>query len=140
MIRVLIVDDSPTMRQAIAAILQSDPEIRVVGEAADGAEGVAMVARLKPDVVTMDIQMPNLNGAEATRQIMAKTPTPIVVVTSVARREMVWQGFDILLAGALEIVQKPSSLSAQGLRTMGAELVAKVKAVSEVKFPAGRHP
>jgi two-component system chemotaxis response regulator CheB len=82
-IRVLIVDDSPTARAAIAAILDSDPEIQIVGQAVDGEEGVALAAQLKPDVITMDITMPKLNGYEATKQIMAHHPTPIVVVSRV---------------------------------------------------------
>jgi len=135
MIRVLVVDDSATAREAIAAMLQKDGEIEIVGQAADGVEGVEMAARLKPDVITMDINMPNLNGYEATRQIMAKSPTPIVVLTTVTQQEMIHRGLDLLLAGALEIVQKPSALSDQGLETIQAELVAKVKAVSHIKFP-----
>jgi two-component system chemotaxis response regulator CheB len=137
MIRVLVVDDSPTAREAICAILRSDPEIQIIGEAADGSQGVEMAGQLKPDVITMDINMPQMNGYEATRTIMALTPTPIVVVTSVSQADLVHQGLDILLAGALEIVQKPSSLSDKSFASVSAELIAKVKAVSQIKFP---HP
>lgn len=136
MIRVLVVDDSATVREAIAAILRSHPDMQVVGEAADGEEGVEMAARLKPDVITMDINMPRMDGYEATQQIMAQTPTPIVVVTTVSQAEMVQRGLDVLLAGALEIVQKPSGLSDQGLEAIQSELSAKVRAVAQVKFPA----
>ena len=94
-----------------------------------------MAARLKPDVITMDINMPRMDGHEATRQVMANTPTPIVVVTSVTQQELVHRGLDILLAGALEIVQKPSSLSAQDYDSIRSELTAKVIAVSPIKFP-----
>ncbi|MBI5302732.1 MAG: response regulator [Chloroflexi bacterium] len=135
MIRVLVVDDSPTAREAICAILRSEPEIQVVGEAADGAQGVELARQLKPDVITMDINMPQMNGYEATRAIMAKMPTPIVVVTSVTQKELIHEGLDILLAGALEIVQKPSSLTDTSFASVGAELIAKVKAVSQIKFP-----
>jgi two-component system, chemotaxis family, protein-glutamate methylesterase/glutaminase len=133
-IRVLIVDDSVTARQAIAAILRSEPEITIVGEARDGLEGVELAASLKPDVITMDIQMPRMDGNAATQQIMASNPTPIVVVSSVTQQEMVHQGFDILLSGALDIVQKPSALSDQTFASIQAELVAKVKAVAPIKF------
>ena len=139
MIKVLVIDDSATARQAISTILTSASDIEVVGEAADGLEGVELAAQLRPDVITMDINMPRLNGHAATRQIMALTPTPIVVVTSISRQEMIRQGLDILLAGALEIVQKPSNLTAQGFETIAAELVDKVKAVAQIKFSRPIH-
>lgn len=134
MIKVLIVDDSATAREAIAAILKSQQDMEIIGEATDGLEAVQLAAELKPDAITMDINMPLMNGYEATREIMSKTPTPIVVVTTVNHQDMIQHGLDLLLAGALEIVQKPSSLSAQGFDTIRAELVAKVRAVSQIKF------
>ncbi len=134
MIQVLVVDDSATAREAISAILSSASDIRVIGRATDGLEALEMTAELKPDVITMDINMPRMNGYEATQQIMAITPTPIVVVTTVSQQEMVHQGLNILLAGALEIVQKPSSLSTQGFESISAELIDKVRAVSQIKL------
>lgn len=134
MIRVLVVDDSPTTREAITAILHSEPGIQVIGEAADGLQGVELAAQLKPDVITMDINMPGMNGHAATKAIMAKTPTPIVV-TTITRQEMIRDGLDILLAGALEIVQKPSSMTEQGFDAVRTELIAKVQAIAQIKFP-----
>lgn len=135
MIRVLVVDDSATAREAITMMLTSSPDIEVVGEATDGVEGVEMAAQLQPDVITMDINMPRLNGHEATRRIMAETPTPIVVVSTVSHQEMIRQGLDILLVGALDIVQKPSALSVKGFEAIQAELVSKVTQVAQIKFP-----
>lgn len=134
MIRVLVVDDSATARESITAILNSVPDVEVVGVAVDGAEGVELAAQLRPNVITMDINMPRMNGYEATKQIMSRTPTPIVVVTSVTQQEMVHQGLEILLVGALEIVQKPSALTLQDFQSIGEELIAKVKAVSQISF------
>jgi two-component system chemotaxis response regulator CheB len=134
LIRVLVVDDSATARASISAILNSAPDIEVVGQAADGSEGVRLAAELKPDAITMDINMPRMNGHEATQQIMRTNPTPIVVVTTLSQQEMVQEGLDILLVGALEIVQKPSSITAQGFETIQAELITKVRAVSQIKL------
>ena len=133
LIRVLVIDDSATARGAISAILNTAPDIQVVGQATDGSEGVRLAAELKPDAITMDINMPRMNGHEATQQIMSTNPTPIVVVTTLSQQELVQEGLDILLVGALEIVQKPSSLTAQGFETIQAELIAKVRAVSKIK-------
>jgi two-component system chemotaxis response regulator CheB len=135
MIRVLVVEDSVVERKTIAAILNNDPDIEIVGEAVDGVEGVELTAQLKPDVITMDINMPRMNGHEATKRIMATMPTPIIVVTSVTYQEMVHRGLDILLAGAVEIIQKPSGSDVQDIETFNNELIAKVKAVSRIKFP-----
>jgi two-component system, chemotaxis family, protein-glutamate methylesterase/glutaminase len=143
MIRVMVVDDSATTREAIRAILSHAPDMTVVGEATDGVEAVELAPRLEPDVITMDINMPRLNGYEATRQIMAERPTPIVVVTSLTQPELVRDGLDILLVGALEIVQKPSPVHGQGLEAIGNELLAKVRAVSEIRLGKpndGLHP
>ena len=134
MIRVLVIDDSATAREAISAILNSAPDIEGVGQATDGSEGVRLAAELKPDAITMDINMPRMNGHEATQQIMNTNPIPIVVVTTLSQQEMVQEGLDILLVGALEIVQKPSSLTAQGFETIQAELIAKVRSVSQIKL------
>src|SRR5512147_1492443 len=114
MSRGLVLEDAATAREAITMMLRSTPDIEVIGEASDGAEGIELATRLKPDVITMDINMPRVNGHEATRRIMATVPTPIVVVTTISRQEMVRQGLDILLVGALEIVQKPSALTVKG--------------------------
>ena len=137
MIRVLIADDSATARQAIAVILKMMPEVTIVGQARDGAEAVEMAARLQPDVITMDIHMPRMDGNAATREIMATNPTPIVVVTSATQEELVHQGLDILLAGALDIVQKPRAFGERGFASIQAELVDKVRAVSKIKFKGG---
>ena len=134
MIRVLIVDDSATTRELIRAVLDAAPDIEVIAEATDGIEGVELTAKLAPDVVTMDVNMPQMNGYEATIEIMQAAPTPIVVVTTLSQQEMMGGGFDILLAGALEIVEKPSTLTGRDYQTVGEELIAKIRIVSQVSM------
>src|SRR4030067_1221089 len=82
MIKVLIVDDSAFMRNTLSSMISEDPEIKVIGIARNGIEAVEKVALLKPDIVTLDIEMPKMNGIEALKQIMSKTPVPVLMVSS----------------------------------------------------------
>src|SRR5262245_16138385 len=100
MIRVLVAEDSPTARALLAAILSSDPEMQVVGEAHNGAEAVALTHRLRPDVITMDLRMPGMDGFEATKEIMITAPTPIVIVTASMLAREVETSMHALRAGA----------------------------------------
>lgn len=106
MIRVLIVEDSATMRQHLRSSLAADPELVIVGEAGDGAEAVELCRRLRPDVVTMDMMLPRMSGLAATEQIMAECPTPILVVSSAGRQELL-NMYDALAAGAVDVLEKP---------------------------------
>lgn len=133
MIRVLIVDDSATARSLLGAILGSDPELLVVGEAADGAEAIKMTRELRPDVVTMDIRMPKMDGFAATKEIMIETPTPIVIVTSSRSVHNVEMSMHALRAGALAIMEKPAGPLGTGFDDAAGQLIANVKAMSQVK-------
>ena len=84
-LRVLVVDDSAFMRGAISRVLSGDPRFEVAGQAKDGEEAVRLAAELRPDVISMDFNMPGLNGAEATRAILAKHATPIVMLSAHTR-------------------------------------------------------
>ncbi len=106
-IRVVVVDDSPTATQLLVALLQSTEGIQVVGVGANGEDAVRLASRLRPNVLTMDVRMPKMDGLEATRRIMRETPTPIVIVTSSKMRGDVDLTFEALRAGALAIVNKP---------------------------------
>jgi two-component system chemotaxis response regulator CheB len=142
MIRVLIADDSPTSRELLKAILGSDPEIQVVGEACDGVEAVELTRKLRPDVVTMDLRMPHLDGFEATKEIMITAPTPIVIVTGSVAIHDVEVSLFALRAGALALLSKPPGPDSPAFEDMARELLASVKAMSQVKVvrhwrPAG---
>jgi two-component system chemotaxis response regulator CheB len=133
MIRVLVADDSATAREFLKLILASDPEIRVVGEARDGAEAVAATARLRPDLVTMDLHMPQLDGLEATREIMITAPTPILIVTGSHRARDVEASMEILRCGALDVLLKPPDPCSAEYPGAARRLIAAVKAMATVK-------
>ena len=107
MIRVLLVDDSASVRAVLKRFFRKTRDIEVVGEAEDGAQAVRMVIDLQPHVVVMDLQMPVLDGYEATEQIMAVRPTPIVVLSSRANRNQMQTAFEAMRRGALEVLPKP---------------------------------
>ncbi|MBI5566475.1 MAG: chemotaxis-specific protein-glutamate methyltransferase CheB [Chloroflexi bacterium] len=104
MIRVLIVDDSAIFRSALKTALESDADIRVVGQAANGSEAVELVTRLEPDLVTLDVNMPGLDSFQTVEQIMARRPTPILIIADVKRETLI---FRMLAAGALDVLTKP---------------------------------
>jgi two-component system, chemotaxis family, protein-glutamate methylesterase/glutaminase len=132
-IRVLVVEDSPTARKLLVSLLSADPEITIVGEATDGAEGVAMCKQLKPDIVTMDIQMPTLDGIEATRRIMIDMPTPIVLVSTLDPGE-VRRTMQAFRAGALAVHSKPTGPGTPKFERDARALVATVKAMAQVRL------
>lgn len=134
MIKVLVVDDSPTISELLRYILDADPDVTVIGVAVNGKQAVQMAAELMPDVITMDVVMPDMDGVEATRQIMAATPVPIVVVTAHADINEPRVAFEALKAGALEVVAKPVDAGRAAQASWGQSLLCTVKAVAEVKF------
>ena len=104
-IRVLIVDDSALMRRLLSDLLSSSPEIEIVGTARDGREAVLQAARLKPDVITLDVEMPEVSGLEALRQIRAVDPeAKVVVVTALDQKQSL---MDSIREGAIDFIVKP---------------------------------
>ena len=134
MIRVLIVEDSPTARDYLVHIFSSDPAIKVIGTAQRrGRGGESLAERLKPDVITMDIHMPVMDGLEATRKIMETHPVPIVIVSGIWDPREVETTFRAIEAGALIVVQRPAGMGHPESERLKKELISKVKLMSEVK-------
>ena len=131
-VRVLIVDDSPVARAVLKDVLESDADIRVVGMAATGYEAVELTAALRPDVVTMDLVMPGMDGMKATEEIMAHHPTPILFLSAFIGSEGVCTRSDVLAAGALDVVEKPSTMPDPQWESEADTLVQKVKSLARV--------
>ena len=133
MIRVLIVEDSPVTREFLVSLLGRDRTVQVVGTARNGLEGVAEAERLRPDVILMDVYMPQMNGYEATRQIMERVPSPIVMVSANFNRDEVAMTFEALKAGALAVVEKPGGPDHPRHVETARLLLQTVKLMAEVK-------
>ena len=131
-IKVLVVEDSPTMRELLTHVLESDSAIKVVKSVSDGEEAVAAVSRWRPDVVTMDVHMPKMNGFDATRRIMSTQPVPIVIVSGTLT-DQVSATFRAIESGALAFVRRPPGPGHLDHEAAAAELVQMVKLMSEVK-------
>ena len=107
-IKVLLVDDSPFTLEFLKGLLESDPEIKVMDTADNGAEGLEKAISLLPDVVVMDIEMPLMDGIEATKRIMQQKPLPILILTSSLNTRHLYRSLDAIKYGALEILNKPT--------------------------------
>ncbi len=130
--RVLIVDDSAFMRKVLQSIIAADPQMEVVGEARDGREAVSLNESLNPDVISMDINMPHMDGLQASEAIMARNPRPIVIVSSEARdgAEATLRALEI---GAIDFVPKPTNAIDLDMNSVREELCRKLKVASRVR-------
>lgn len=129
-IRVLVIDDSPSNRRAISAMLESAPGIEVLDRAADGEEGLKKAIALKPDCITLDLEMPRIDGYSFLRLINSRAPTPVIVLSSYGHPSDV---FKALQLGALDFVAKPAKGDKAGLEQVRAELVEKVRSSAFAK-------
>lgn len=125
-IRVLVVDDSALMRKLIPLILERDPDVEVVGTAMDGAFALRKIAELRPDVVTLDLEMPRMDGIETLRMIMRGAPLPVIVF-STHSKEGAYSTFKALALGAIDFVPKPKDAAAGHLETVAVQLIEKIK-------------
>ncbi len=133
MIKVLIVDDSLTTREYLKHIIDSDPLLQIAGEAKNGEEAIKMTGTVKPDVIIMDIQMPGMNGYEATRAIMEKYPVPIIIHSTLVSPEQTENIFKSMKVGAVAVSQKPPGLGHPESKQLVEKLLRTVKLMSEVK-------
>ena len=138
-VRVLVVDDSALMRKLIPLILERDPDIEVVGTAMDGSFALRKIAELQPDVVTLDLEMPRMDGIETLRMIMRSAPRPVILF-STHSREGAYSTFKALALGAIDFVAKPKDAASGHLDSIASQLIEKIKVAKRAsglkKFPA----
>lgn len=137
-VRVLVVDDSAFMRHAITQILDADSHVEVIGTARDGLQALDLVEQLRPDVVTLDVEMPRLDGLGTLERIMDRRPLPVVMVSS-STGEGTSTTMTALAIGAVDFIAKPSGPISLNIRQVGEELIAKVKAAAGARV-ARRRP
>jgi two-component system, chemotaxis family, protein-glutamate methylesterase/glutaminase len=138
MITILIVDDSPTQTQLLKVLFEAEKDMRVIGCAKNGEEAIDMTVKLKPDIITMDIIMPIINGFEATRWIMSNQPTPIVVISSAANDMVLNTTFLALEAGALSVLEKPEDPNSPSFPLMRQRIIDTVRNMSQIKVMTRR--
>ena len=130
-IRVLVIDDSAYSRQTITRMLDSSPLVEVIGWAGDGHEALRRTLELEPDLITLDLEMPRMDGLTFLRLLMAKRPTPVIVVSGRARGHDVFQALEL---GAVDFIAKPSARASDDLRSIEEGLIRKVHAVRDLRI------
>jgi len=139
--RVLVVEDSPTVRQHLVEVLRSDSQIEVVGEAEDGRRAFELCRDLRPDVVTLDMMLPIMNGLATTEEIMGNFPTPILIVSASVNRGELFHTYDALAAGAIDVLEKPTGEDRDEdwkERFLAAvKLIAKIKVITHPRARLG---
>lgn len=130
-----MVDDSKFMRTIIADILNSDPEIEVIGEAEDGKRAIEMIDLLKPDIVTLDVEMPKMDGITALKEITKSINPPVVVMLSAKTQEGADSTLEALELGAVDFIPKPSGTISPELRRDGIDIIEKIKAAVKARMP-----
>ncbi|WP_186577452.1 protein-glutamate methylesterase/protein-glutamine glutaminase [Aquibacillus kalidii] len=133
LIRVLVVDDSAFMRKMISDILNSDPNIEVVATARNGKEGLTKVEQIKPDVVTLDVEMPIMDGITTLKEIMAKSPIPVIMLSSLTK-EGAEKTIESMTLGAIDFIAKPSGSISLDIKKIQSQIIDKVKSAAKLKI------
>lgn len=133
MIRILIADDSELVRVVLRDLLSQDSGLEVVAEVSDGRSAVEQTAVLKPDLVIMDVMMPVMDGIEASAEIMASTPTPILMLSANTDPQDSRSAFAAIKVGALDVMKKPTGVVSEAFSQISGELITKVKSLSRIR-------
>jgi two-component system, chemotaxis family, protein-glutamate methylesterase/glutaminase len=131
-VKVLLVDDSPTMREHLRDIIYTDPRLLLIGEAANGEEAIRLTEKLRPDVISMDVYMPVMDGLTSVKEIMRVCPTPIVVVSGSRENSELNSAFNAIRSGALAVIGKPPAITHSSYKTACLEFCNTLYSMSEV--------
>ena len=131
LIRVLVIDDSAFSRRTITRMLETSPLVRVVGSARDGEEALQKCFKLKPDLITLDLEMPRMDGFTFLRLVMAKMPTPVMVISGRSGEEEVFKALDL---GAVDFIAKPTPRPIPELENIQQEVIRKVHAIRQLRI------
>lgn len=135
-IKVLLVEDSPVAMNIYEKILNSSPHIEVIGKATNGKQGLDLVPQLQPDVICTDLQMPQMDGLEFTKQVMANYPVPILVLSNAVQKTDVDNIYEVMKAGAVDVMAKPQTSGAADSEAVAKELVTKIRVLSTKRVSA----
>ncbi|MGD0036009.1 MAG: chemotaxis response regulator protein-glutamate methylesterase [Bacteroidota bacterium] len=132
-IKVIVIDDSAFMRKSLTLMLESDREIRVIATARDGSEGIEKISKLKPDIVTLDIEMPSMDGLTALKIIMEQMPVPVLMVSSLTTEsaQATMQAFDL---GAVDFISKDLASISTNIKNIKGELIDKIKQIARSRL------
>ncbi len=132
-VKVVLVEDSIVALEVLERLLNSSPEIDVVGTARDGAEGLRVIQQTKPDVICTDLQMPTMDGLEFTQKLMAQNPLPVLVISNAVHPNDIENIYSLMKAGALDFFPKPNSGTSTDYEKIKSALVTKIKVLSTKK-------
>ncbi|GAB4537941.1 MAG: hypothetical protein Tsb0014_27190 [Pleurocapsa sp.] len=135
-IKVLLVEDSAVAMSIYEKMLNSSPHTEVVGKAANGKEALTLIPQVNPDVICTDLQMPQMDGLEFTKQVMANYPVPILVLSNAVQKSDTDNIYEVMKAGAVDVMAKPQTAGGADSEAMKKELITKIRVLSTKKVSA----